>query len=92
MPVLSINQAVDVHSHPPGAERGDGAIQGYEHVHTFNNLIPACEFAVSLDKEGHLNINLYTDSGSALDIGEARRLVEIWESGKVSLDAEEIEF
>jgi hypothetical protein len=85
MPVLSINQAVDVHSHPPGAH-------GDEHVHSFNNLIPACEFAVSLDKEGHLNISLFTDSGNTLDISEARRIVEVWESGKVSLDAEEIEY
>ena len=85
MPVLSINQAVDVHSHPPG-------VQGDEHVHSFNNLIPACEFAVSLDKEGHLDINVFTESGSALDIGEARRIVEVWETGKVSLDAEEIEY
>jgi hypothetical protein len=92
MPVLSINQAVDVHSHPPGAQRGNGMTQGDEHVHSFNNLIPACEFAVSLDNEGHLNINLYTDSGSALDISEARRIVDVWESGKVSLDAEEIEY
>jgi hypothetical protein len=91
MPVLSINQAVDVHSHPPSDQQGR-VTQGDEHVHSFNNLIPACEFAVSLDKEGHLSINLYTDSGSALDIGEARRIVEVWESGKVSLDAEEIEY
>jgi hypothetical protein len=92
MSALSINQAVAVHSHPPGARLENGVTQGDEHVHTFNNLIPACEFAVSLDKEGHLNINLYTDSGSALDIAEARRIVEVWESGSVSLDAEEIEY
>jgi hypothetical protein len=92
MPVLSINQAVNVHSHPPEARRSDGSVQGDEHVHNFDNLIPACEFAVSLDKEGHLNINLYTDSGSDLDIGQAQQIVAVWESGKVSLDAEEIEY
>jgi len=92
MPVLSINQPVDVHSHPPEARQSDALIQGDEHVHEFPNLIPACEFAVSLAKEGHVNINLYTDSGSALDIGQAQRIVEVWESGKVSLEAEEIEF
>ena len=92
MPVLSINQPVDVHSHPPEARRSDGLIQGDEHVHEFKNLIPACEFAVSLAKEGHLNINLYAESGDTLDILEAQKIVEVWESGNVSLDAEEIEY
>jgi hypothetical protein len=92
MPVLSINQSVDVHSHPPVGQQENDVNPNDEHVHTFNNLIPACEFAVSLHKEGHLDISLYTNSGSTLDIAEAQRLVEVWESGKVSLDAEEIEY
>jgi hypothetical protein len=91
MPRLPINQPVDVHSHPSGTQQG-GAIQGDEHVHSFVNLIPACEFAVSLAREGHLNINLHTESGVALDLSEAQRIVKVWESGTVPLDAEEIEY
>jgi hypothetical protein len=89
---ISINQPVDVHSHPPTALRPDGTIQGDEHVHTFNNLIPACEFAVSLAREGHLNITLYAESDGALDLDQAHQIAKIWESGKVALDATDLEF
>ena len=51
MPLLAINQPVDVHSQPPGADQSRGLVQGAEHVHPFDNLIPACEFAVALAKE-----------------------------------------
>ena len=53
---LTINQAVDVHSLPPAADQISGVTRGEEHVHSFDNLIPACEFAVSLATEGHTNI------------------------------------
>jgi hypothetical protein len=89
---IAINQTVDVRSHPPIAQRGGGSVQGDEHVHTFANLIPACEFAVSLATEGHLNISLYTTSSGVLDLGQARRIAGIWESGNVSLDATHLEF
>ncbi len=69
-----------------------GSIRGNEHIHSFNNLIPACEFAVSIAKEGHTGVSLKTDLAGALDLSEAKRIVEVWESGKVSLDAEEIVF
>jgi hypothetical protein len=92
MPILPINQAVDVRSYPPRVEQQPDQTENDEHVHAFDNLIPACEFAASLAKEGHLNISLDTDSGSTLDIAEAQRIVAVWESGKVPLSAEEIEY
>jgi hypothetical protein len=92
MPRLPINQTVDVHSHPPGTQPTGGSTQGDEHVHPFVNLIPACEFAVSLAREGHLDLTLHTETGVVLNIGDAQRIVEIWESGAAPFDAEDIEF
>lgn len=89
---ILIDQGVDVHSHPPGTQNPDGSFQREEHVHRFGNLIPACEFAVSLAKEGHLNISVYPEPGPVLELSQARRIVEIWESGEVPFEVEEIEF
>ena len=83
---VAINQPVDVHSHPPGGAPGD------DHVHAFNNLIPACEFAVALAAEGHLDITLQTAWGGVVTLDEARRIAKIWESGAVALDATHLDF
>lgn len=92
MPAISINQAVDVHWQLPNAQRGDGPIIGDEVERVFENLIPACEFAVAMAKEGHLNISLYPERGPVLEISDAQRIKDIWESGKVALEAEELEY
>lgn len=88
----SINQAVNVHSLPPVGDQISGVNEGEEHVHSFDNLIPACEFAVSLASEGHDHISLHTDFDGVLDLAEARRIAIAWESGKAPLDADEIEY
>ena len=87
----SLNQSVDVHSLPPSSEQISGVNEGEEHVHSFENLIPACEFAVSLASEGHSHIRLRTEVEGDLDLAEAQRVVEAWHSGKASLDADDIE-
>lgn len=92
MPRLLINQAVDVHSLPPAADQISGVTEGDEHVHSFENLIPACEFAVSLASEGHANISLRTELERTIDLDEAKQIVSVWHSGKVPLDAEEIDY
>ena len=89
---LSINQAVDVHSLPPAADQISGVNEGEEHVYSFDNLIPACEFAVSLASEGHSNISLRTELERTIDLGEAQRIMSAWHSGQVALDAQEIEY
>lgn len=88
----SINQAVNVHSLPPAGDQISGVNEGDEHVHAFDNLIPACEFAVSLANEGHSHISLHTDWEGRLSLDEARRIVRAWESGQTRLDAQEIEY
>jgi len=88
----SINQSVDVHSLPPAADQISGVNEGEEHVHSFENLIPACEFAVSLASEGHSDISLRTELEGALDLAQAQRIVEAWHSGQATFDAEEIEY
>ncbi len=88
---ILINQPVDVHSYPPDANQVDGTFTGDEHVHDFINLIPACEFALSLAKEGHLNVSLRTEGGNDLDLVQAQQIVNAWTSGKVAAEAEEIE-
>ena len=89
---LTINQSVDVHSLPPAAARIPGVNEGEEHVHSFDNLIPACEFAVSVAGEGHTNISLRTELERTIDLEEAERIVRVWHSGQAPLDAEEIEY
>jgi hypothetical protein len=88
----SINQAVDVQSLPPAGDQISGVNEGEEHVHTFKNLIPACEFAVSIANEGHGQISLHTDLDGVLDLAEAQRIARAWESGRAPLDAEDIEY
>lgn len=88
----SINQDVNVHSLPPAGDQISGVNEGEEHVHSFENLIPACEFAVSLAREGHGHISLHTDYDGVLDLAEAQRIATAWETGKAPLDAEEIEY
>jgi hypothetical protein len=88
----TINQPVNVHSLPPVGDQIPGVNEGEEHVHSFENLIPACEFAVSIAKEGHGSISLHTDLDGVLDLAEAQRIASAWESGKAPLDAEEIEY
>lgn len=88
---FSINQAVDVHSRPPAAEQISGVTEGETHVHSFDNLIPACEFAVSLADEGHADISLHTDFDGVLDLDQAQRIVGVWHTGRVPLNAVEIE-
>ncbi len=92
MPSISINQAVDVHWHLPSTPHVDGPIVSDKVTRTFENLIPACEFAVAMAKEGNLNFSLHPDSGPVLDLNDAQRIVDVWESGKVSLEAEEMEY
>ena len=89
---LSINQSVDVHSLPPPADQISGVNEGEEHVHSFENLIPACEFAVSLASEGHRNVSLSTEVDGALNLEQAQQIVGAWHSGQTPLDAEEIEY
>jgi hypothetical protein len=92
MPVISINQAVDVHWRLPSAQRADGPIIDDKVTRTFENLIPACEFAVAMAKEGNLDIHLYLVTGPVLDLAGAQRIVDVWESGQVSLEAEEMDY
>ncbi len=92
MPRSSLNQSVDVHSLPPAADQISGVNEGEEHVHTFENLIPACEFAVSLASEGHRNVSLSTELEGDLDLGQARQIVDAWHSGQAPLDVAEIEY
>jgi hypothetical protein len=87
-----INQAVNVHSLPPPEDQISGVNEGEEHVHSFDNLIPACEFAVSLANEGHSHISLHTDLEGRLNLDQARRIARAWESGQTPLDAQEIEY
>ncbi len=91
MPKISINQAVDVHWHMSPAHRDKGQAAD-EVVRTFDNLIPACEFAVSMAKEGDLDIHLYPETGHALKLEDAQRIVSLWESASVPLEATEIEY
>ncbi len=92
MPRATLNQPVNVHSLPPAGDQIPGVNEGEEHVHSFENLIPACEFAVSLAGEGHRQISLHTDFDGVLDLAEAHRIATAWEAGKAPLDAEEIEY
>jgi hypothetical protein len=88
----SINQTVDVYSVPPAADQISGVNEGEEHVHSFDNLIPACEFAVSLASEGHSHISLRTALEGALDLAQAQQIVTAWHSGRAPLSAEDIEY
>jgi hypothetical protein len=92
MPRCSINQSVNVHSVPPAAAQISGVNEGEEHVHAFENLIPACEFAVSIASEGHSDVSLRTELEGDLDLAEAQQIVRLWHSGQVPLNAEEIEY
>ncbi len=92
MAKMLINQAVDVHWHLPSAQKPDQTIAGDEVVRTFNNLIPACEFAVAMAREGNLLVSLYPDSGPPFDLTQAQTIVTAWETGKIALDATELEF
>jgi hypothetical protein len=87
-----INQPVNVHSLPAAGEQIPGVNKGEEHVHAFDNLIPACEFAVSLASEGHREIILRTQWEGALDLEQAQQIVAAWHSGRTPLDAERIEY
>jgi len=66
-------------------------IEGDEVVRTFENLIPACEYAVAMAKEGNLLVHLYPDAGPSLNVAQAQKIVTEWETGKISIDATEIE-
>jgi len=87
-----INQSVDVYSIPPAAEQISGVTEGEEHVHSFESLIPACEFAVSLASEGHGGIRLQRELEGALNLEQAQQIVQAWHSGRAPLDAEAIEY
>jgi hypothetical protein len=91
MTTLPINQAVDVHWQLPSAQKPDGRIEGDEVVRTFDNLIPACEFAVAMAQEGNLLVTLYPESGPVLDTSQAHKIKMAWESGNVETDATELE-
>jgi hypothetical protein len=90
MTAILINQAVDVHWHLPSAQI-DGTILGDEVTRTFDNLVPACEFAVAMAKEGNLLVQLYPDIGPVLDISQAEKIAADWETGKIPVDAKDIE-
>ena len=92
MPSLKISQAVDVHSLPPAGTQIEGVTEGDEHVHSFDNLIPACEFAVAIAGEGHTEVVLRTELERTIDLAEAQRIVSVWHSGQVPLRADEIEY
>ena len=87
-----INQSVDVYSIPPAADQIGGVTEGEEHVHSFENLIPACEFAVSLASEGHGAIRLQRELEGALNLEQAQQIVQAWHLGRAALDAESIEY
>jgi hypothetical protein len=91
MKSIVINQAVDVHwrlSNPIGT---DGDTAGDKIQRTFANLIPACEFAVSMAKEGHVNIDLYPEGGPSLTVAQALEIITKWESGEISDVATHVE-
>ena len=84
MASISINQSVAVRwVHPNGSE-------GEQVVRNFTNLIPACEFAVAMEKEGDVDLRLYPEYGRPLEIGEAKKIATEWESGAIPLDATEV--
>jgi hypothetical protein len=66
-------------------------IEGDEVVRTFANLIPACEFAVAMANEGDLLITLYPESGPLLNLSQARTIATAWETGKIAVDASQVE-
>jgi hypothetical protein len=91
MTAILINQTVDVHWHLPGAQKTDGTIEGDKVTRNFDNLVPACEFAVAMAKEGNLLVQLYPDTGPILDISQAQKIATDWETGKIPVDATDIE-
>jgi hypothetical protein len=92
MPRISINQTVSVHWRLPSAPVGEGPVVSDKITRDFANLIPACEFAVAMAHEGNREISLHPDSGPALDLANAERIKAVWESGTVSLEAEEMDY
>ena len=91
MTAILINQNVDVHWHLPSAQKPNGMIEGDEVTRAFTNLIPACEFAVAMAKEGNLLVQLHPADGSVLDVSQARKVVTNWETGKIPFDATDVE-
>jgi hypothetical protein len=92
MPTISINQAVSVHWRLPAGPASEGPVVSDKVTRAFPNLIPACEFAVAMANEGNLDVSLHTDRGPVLDLAEAQRIKAVWESGAVSLEAEDLEY
>jgi len=92
MPTIAINQAVNVHWRLPSAPAGDGPVVSDKVTREFPNLIPACEFSVAMAKEGNRDFSLHPDSGPVLDLAAAQRIKAVWESGAISLEAEELEY
>ena len=92
MPTISINQAVNVHWRLPPGPASEGPVVSDKVTREFVNLIPACEFAVAMAKEGNLDFSLHPDRGPVLELADAQRIKAVWESGTVSLDAEELEY
>lgn len=91
MKTVLINQSVDVHWHIAKAPKSEKPSDDDEVTRTFPNLIPACEFAVSMAREGDLLIQLYPESGPELDLAEAQVIVTKWESGEIAETAEEVD-
>ncbi len=91
MASLPINQDVNVHWRHVGVLKPDGATEGEDVVRTFINLIPACEFALAMSREGHDMIRLDPSHGPRLDVAQAQKIATAWETGKVELDATEVE-
>jgi hypothetical protein len=89
---IPINQAVEVRWRLPAAPHAEGPVVSDVVTRSFPNLVPACEFAVAMANEGNRDFSLHPDSGPVLDLAAAQRIKAVWESGAVSLEAEELEY
>jgi hypothetical protein len=84
MKTVLINQTVDVHWRMAKADKSETPSERDEVTRAFPNLIPACEFAVSLAREGDQFIELHPENGPALTLAEAQLIVTKWESGEIA--------
>ena len=91
MKSININQSVEVHWRMPPASPSSKPSEKDEVTRTFPNLIPACEFAVSMAREGDLLLELYPDGGPTLSLADAQNIVTKWETGEIADTAEIVE-
>lgn len=91
MKSVLINQSVDVHWRHPEPNASKAPSGRDEVTRTFPNLIPACEFAVSMAREGDVLMELRPENGPTLNLAEAQAIKAKWESGEIAETAEDVE-